>query len=94
MQRLELEIFFVRIVTTHKGGATSDSEDIRFATRESAIATADKLQAEFDEDCEPRRAYVFDWHRIAIAAGGEPAANRRRSQHMQTWTNQLREKIA
>jgi hypothetical protein len=91
MQRLELEIYFVRIVTTHRGGATSDTE-IRFSSSESAITECDRLQAEFDADAEPKRAYVLDWHRIPIAAGGEPAANRRRSQHMQTWTKQLREK--
>jgi hypothetical protein len=80
MQRLEFELYFVRIVTTHKGGATSDSEDIRFATRESAIATADKLQTEFDEDCEPRRALVLDVRKVPIAAGGERRSSPNSSQ--------------
>ena len=93
MQRLELEIFFVRIVTTHKGGAMSETE-VRFSSRESAITECDRLQAEFDADAEPKRAYVLDWRRVPIAAGGEPAANRRRSQHMQTWNSKHREKRA
>jgi hypothetical protein len=91
MQRLALDICFLRIVTAHRGGATTETE-VRFSSSEVAIAEADRLQAEFDADAEPKRAYVLDWHRIPIAAGGEPAANRRRSQHMQTWTKQLREK--
>ena len=78
MQRLELATFYVRIVTTHKGGATSQTE-MRFTSMESAIETVDRLQADFDADAEPKRAYVLDRDWVPIAAGGERPTNRKRS---------------
>ncbi len=70
---------YVRIVTTHKGGATTE-DDIRFASRQSAIEACERLQAEFDADCDPKRAYVLDAHKVPIAAGGEHRSNQNRSQ--------------
>jgi hypothetical protein len=79
MQRLEIETHYVRIVTTHRGGATTEN-DIRFNSQHAAIEACDKLQAEIDEDAEPKRCFVLDASMVPIHAGGERRSSPNRSQ--------------
>jgi hypothetical protein len=75
MRRVDLNPYFVRIVTTQPGGTTTE-KDTGFASRESAIEACDQLQREIDEDCEARRVYVLDVDKVPIAAGSERRGNR------------------
>jgi len=76
MQRLELETYYVQIVTSFPGGEET-AETIRFNSKAGAIAECDRLQAEFDDDAAPVRVYVLDGRRVRIHAGGQIAqANR------------------
>ncbi len=43
---------------------------IRFNDKLGAVRTANQLQASFDEDCEPCRAYVVNKDGLPIIAGG------------------------
>jgi hypothetical protein len=64
--------FYVRVVTARKGGEFYASQDIPVISGlRTAVETAEMLQADFDADCEPSRAYVLDAGRIAIVAAGE-----------------------
>jgi hypothetical protein len=73
--------YFVEIITTARGGKTSSVEVGRFGSYRGALETADRLQAQFDADAEPKRTYILDSTRVPIAAGGEGTAVRRISQH-------------
>jgi hypothetical protein len=61
MHRLEFDMHYVRIVTTHKGGATT-LNDIRFAARQSAIVACALLKAQSHADgnwqCNARRRTI------------------------------------
>lgn len=73
------EVFYVVIVTTHKGGDTTCSDRQAFGSFRTAAEECNWLQADFDADCEPKRAYVLDTTGVPIAAGGcprRPAYNR------------------
>lgn len=66
-------VFYVRIVTARGRGVFEwrESADIRFTSRSSASDECDRLQAEFDKDGDPKRAYVLDQTRVPIRAGLE-----------------------
>lgn len=76
MQRIELETYYVQIVTSFPGGEET-AETIRFNSKAGAIAECERLQFEFDSDAEPRRAYVLDSGLVRIHAGGEIAQTQR-----------------
>jgi hypothetical protein len=44
-------------------------EDVRFASRASAITECNRIQAELDEDKDGRRAFVVDSFGMAVHAG-------------------------
>lgn len=73
----QLNKFYVRVVTTHKGGAYSNSLDLPFDTKNGAKAAAEKLQEEFDADAEPRRVYVLDDFMVPVEAAGRIKFKRR-----------------
>jgi hypothetical protein len=66
--RVEPDAYYVRVVTAHRGGEFTYGGEMRFASLESAMATARRLQAEFDADGEPRRVYLVDSAGVAFAA--------------------------
>jgi hypothetical protein len=70
------EIFYVRVVTAHPGGTFTNRDVSRFDSRKLANETCEQLQAEFDEDAEPRRVYVLDSMMVPLRAGGERKRNR------------------
>jgi hypothetical protein len=74
--RVEPDAYYIRVVTAHRGGTFTYGGEMRFATLESAMATARRLQAEFDADCEPRRVYLVDSAGVAFAAAGALVAGR------------------
>jgi hypothetical protein len=76
MRVAELDAFYLVIVTAKPRGEFTRSGEMRFASLESALTMARRLQAEFDEDCEPKRAYVMDSRGIAHYAGGAPVTGR------------------
>lgn len=62
---------YVRVVTAKKGGEFTASQDIPVISGLStAKETADSLQADFDADCDPSRAYVLDEARVPIYCAG------------------------
>ncbi len=76
MQRVELEAYYVHIVT-HLAGGGEESRTIRFASKAGAIYECERLQAEFDDDAAPVRVYVLDAGRVRVHAGGECAQPQR-----------------
>jgi hypothetical protein len=79
MQRVlstETGFHYVRVVTAHRGGSFTHGEDLRFSARASAVEECDRLQAEFDADCEPRRVYVLDCEKDPTQAGGRGVGRR------------------
>lgn len=73
MSNHEVPPFSLRVVTAHPGNVFTASPDVQFATKRSAQDAAERLQEAFDEDCEPRRAYVVDACGVAVEAAGRPA---------------------
>lgn len=70
--------FAVRVVTAHKGGRFTEAGDIALDSKRACVAQAERMQAEFDQDCDPKRAYVIAPDGIAIAAAGTPEWHPRR----------------
>lgn len=64
------EYFYLRVVTAYKGGQFTASQDIRFSSRLGARKEAERLQEEFDLDCEPKRAYVLGPDLVPVEAAG------------------------
>jgi hypothetical protein len=69
----QIDTYILRLVG---GDYESESE---FASLESAIREADRLQHEMRRDHAPGRWLVYDRDGVPVAAGGERLANRRRS---------------
>lgn len=65
-----IEFYYVRVVTALKGGAFVDSQDIRFTSRRSAQDAAETLQMDFDEDADPKRAYILGADGVPVEAAG------------------------
>ena len=63
------EFCFVVTITACHGGAFVAGEAIRFGSLQSAVDECDMLQADFDADAEPRRAYVLDAGKMPVWAG-------------------------
>jgi hypothetical protein len=71
-----VEVFYVQVVTALPRGRFVEGEPIRFDSRKLANETCEQFQAEFDQDCDPKRAYVLDSTKVPVRAGGERRKNR------------------
>ena len=60
----------VRVMHTNADGSVVCTEETRFASFEAAMREAERLQRRFDEDCEPKRAFVCDRDGVPIRAAG------------------------
>jgi hypothetical protein len=82
MQRLDLGPFFLQIINAD---GSERGAEIRFSSLESAIAQADRVQRELDDEGVAARAFVVDVAAVPIAAGGELVENRRGSYKRAAW---------
>lgn len=64
------EFYYMVVVTAVKGGSFEASQLIRFSTKRSAQDAAEALQMDFDEDCDPKRAYILGADGVPIDAAG------------------------
>lgn len=64
------EFFYMRVVEALGNGVFRNSQDIRFSTKKSAQDAAESLQMDFDEDCEPKRAYILGPDMVPIEVAG------------------------
>jgi len=51
--------FTVRTVRAQPGGKFIEGSEFRCSSIQDAKNSADRIQREFDEDCDPCRAYVY-----------------------------------
>lgn len=70
--------FAVRIVTAHKGGKFTPAPDIALDSKRQCLREAERLQAAFDRDCDPKRAFVIAPDGVPCAAAGVPEWHPRR----------------
>lgn len=67
------EFHYVQVVTAlnpKAGGGWLVGQEIRFSSRRSAQDAAEALQLDFDEDCDPKRAYVLGPDLVPVEAAG------------------------
>lgn len=64
--------FAVRVVEARKGGVFVTTNEFSPGPKRRCLQVADDLQAEFDKDCDPKRAYVIAPDGVPCAAGGVP----------------------
>jgi len=64
------DLFYVQIISALRASAFSAGEALRFGSLQSALDECERLQADFDCDCEPRRVYVLDAGKIPVWAAG------------------------
>ena len=62
--------YYVQVIRAQKGGVYQPFTPVRFDTIEGALQACNKLQADFDDDCEPCRVYVLDSIGVPLHAGG------------------------
>ena len=67
---LREEPTILRVMRTNADGSVACAEETRFSSFESAMREAEGLQRRFDEDCEPKRAFVCDRNGVPIRAAG------------------------
>ncbi len=61
------------------GGQFETTGRIPFSDKQGAMRTANSLQQQFDEDCEPCRTYVLNKDGLPVAAGGAAVMSARQS---------------
>lgn len=70
--------FAVRVVTALPGGRFTAAGDIELDSKRACVAQAERMQTEFDEDCDPKRAYVIAPDGVPVQAAGVPEWHPRR----------------
>jgi len=73
------DFFYVRVVEALGNGVFRNSQDIRFSTKKSAQEAAESLQMDFDEDCEPKRAYILGPDMVPVNAAGRAKSSAMKS---------------